>query len=349
MAETIEEWYRLVIDCLPVGVLFIDREGRVRVLNRLLSGLTGRREEDILGRLFREFLDCRRPERNKLLQTLAYGKEFRDLKPEDVFPIAASNEYVASTYIIRDESGSEKGAMAVFMPAGRRQELENAVIKAEKLAILGQLVAGLVHEIRNPVTAVRGFLQLLQKQLRGNPKESYIPVMLAELERVNRLITEFLQLTRPGYPKRAECSINKIVREVAMLLESEASIRNLSVILKTEEDIPPVRADAEQLKQVFVNIIKNAFDALNDGGEVYIKTSWDRHEGFVRVAFKDTGAGMDEHTVNNMFTPFFTTKEDGTGLGMFISKRIIDNHGGSIEIRSKPGEGTTVTVLLPAV
>ncbi len=246
-----------------------------------------------------------------------------------------------------NDSGEGESAMAVFLPAGRLRELENAVIKAEKLAVLGQLVAGMVHEIRNPLTAIGGFLELLQKQLKGTPKESYISVMLAELEHVNRLITEFLSLTKPGYSKRVKCVINNIIREVVMLVESEAQIRKLDLSLATETDMPHILGDGEQLKQVFLNIIKNAFEVLDDGGKIYLQTSWDGQEGLVKVAVRDTGPGIDGQTINNMFIPFFTTKEKGTGLGMFLSKQIIDNHGGRIEVESEPGKGTTVTVLLP--
>ncbi|SFR00547.1 histidine kinase dimerization/phospho-acceptor domain-containing protein [Desulfoscipio geothermicus] len=137
--------------------------------------------------------------------------------------------------------------MAVFIPVGRQQELENAIIKAEKLAILGQLAAVAVHEIRNPLTTINGFLQLLQKDLQGTPKEEYLSIMLSELKHVNRLISEFLHLARPGYSKRTHCSINKLIREVLILVESEASIHNLEIILETSTNIPPILADDEQI------------------------------------------------------------------------------------------------------
>jgi two-component system sensor histidine kinase AtoS len=337
----------MAVDHLPVGLLVIDREGQVRVFNRALSRLTGLKNDTVLGRLFLKVLDGHRPDLNKLLQTLATGGEFQELNPEAVVPVIGSTAFAASTYAIRDKSGVTIGAMAVFIPVGRQQELENAVIKAEKLAILGQLAAGMVHEIRNPLTAVGGFLQLLQKSLKGTPKEEYIPIMLAELKHVNRLIAEFLQLAKPGSSKRTSCSITKIMTEVLMLVESEAFLRKVDIINETSIDISSISGDDKQLKQVFLNIIKNAFDALSDGGKLFLQTSWDMHEGFVRVAIRDTGAGMDEQTVTNLFDPFFTTKESGTGLGMFISKKIIDNHGGRIEIQSEPERGTTVTVLLP--
>lgn len=347
MKKFLGKWPQLTLDHLPVGLLVIDQEGQVQVFNRTLSRLAGLEYEEVLGRPLQDFLDGSRTGFSKLLQTLSTGKEFQDLKPKAVLPVIDSNGYWVNTYKITDESGTIIGAMAVFIPIERRQELENAIIKAEKLAILGQLAAVAVHEIRNPLTTINGFLQLLQKDLRGTPKEEYLNIMLSELKHVNRLISEILHLARPGYSKRTHCLINKLIREVYILVESEASIHYLEIILDMSNNIPPILADDEQLKQVFLNIIRNAFEALSPGGKLYLQTSCDKDEGFVRITIRDTGTGMDKQTIANMFDPFFTTKETGTGLGMFISKKIIDNHGGRLEVQSEPAKGTTVIVFLP--
>ena len=342
-----EEWIHQIIDYLPIGLLLIDRKNKVQVFNQRLSRLTGLKTDKILGQPFREVLNGLDPNLSKLQQTLDTEREFQDLKPDTVLPFVDSDAYQVNTYIIRDHNDTTIGAMAVFMPVERQLELEQSVIKAEKLAILGQLAAGAVHEIKNPLTTINGFLQLLQKDLKGTPKEEYLRIILDELKHVNRLISDFLQLAKPGYSKRGHCSINKLIKEVFMLAESEASISNFNINLNTAKDIPQILADGEQLKQVFLNIIRNAFEALSNGGELFLQTSWDRDERSIRVIFKDTGTGMDNQTIATMFDPFFTTKDSGTGLGMFISKKIIDNHGGSIEVESKQGRGTTVTVLLP--
>jgi len=347
MLKLTEEWSNLAVDHLPLGLLAIDQKSHVRIFNRSMSLLTGLGKEKVLGRPFQEFLDGQVPELNKLLQTLVTGEEFQNLRPETVIPAASSATCTINTYPLRDKSGAIIGAMAMFTPLGREYELEKAVIKAEKLAILGQLSSEMVHEIRNPLTTISGFLQLLQSDLKGTPREEYINIMLTELEHVNRLVIEFLQLARPGYSRRTQFSITKLINEMVMLVESEALLRKVEIKLETAPGIPPVLGDPEQLKQAFLNIIKNAFDALSGGGIIFLQTLWDRHNKYVQVIIRDTGVGMDEQTIANMFYPFFTTKENGTGLGMLISKKIIDNHGGRIEVKSEPSKGTTVTVLLP--
>jgi len=347
LLELAEEWSRLALDHLPVGLLVINRHRKIRIFNQTLSRFLGLKSEKVLGRPLLELMDDRGTEFNILLQTLITGKEFQNVKPQAVTTVSCCVACLVNTYPVRNRTGITVGAMAVFSPAARLQEMENAVVKAEKLAILGQMAAGMVHEIRNPLTAVGCFLQLLHKCLKGNPKEEYIPIMLAELNHANRLISEFLQFAKPGYSRPGRCSIVEIIKDVVLLVESEALSRQFNIEVDLDVNIPKVIVDSGQLKQVFINIIKNAFDALSEGGKIFVQTTSNELEGFVQISFRDTGVGIDKETLENMFNPFFTTKESGTGLGMFTSKKIIDNHGGRIEIQSEPGKGTTVTVLLP--
>ncbi|KAF1085034.1 Sporulation kinase E [Sporotomaculum syntrophicum] len=340
MVDIAESWSSLAIANLKIGLLVIDKNGRICLFNQALSRLTGITEDEVIGQ------PLNTP--NKLLQTLTTGKEFQDLNPRAVLPFTSLANYLTSTQLIRDKSGYPVGAAAVFMPAERQHELEGAVIKAEKLAILGQMAAEMVHEIRNPLTVIGGFLTLLQKDLTGTPKEKHVSIIRAELEHVNNLISDFLQFSRPGYAKRTRCSIVQIITDVTMLVENEASLRKLEINLDLAGDIPDIFGDSDQLKQVFLNIFKNAFEALSFGGKIFVQSSWNSNERIVQVIIRDTGMGMDKQTMTSMFNPFFTTKENGTGLGLFIIKKIIENHGGKIEIQSEPGKGTIVTVLLPA-
>lgn len=347
MIEYMEDWFRLAVDHLPVGIIAIDRERRIQIFNSLLAKLTGLKVENVLGEPFLKLLDGQSAISNKLLQTLATGREYQSLKPEAVIPVNAVTNLVANIFAIKNKSDATVGAVAVFTPERRLQELEKTIIKVEKLAILGQLATEMIHEIRNPLTSISGLMQLLQQHLKGDPKEEYVNIMLAELKHLNSFITDFLLMARPGYCKPAQCSIDKLIKEVVTLVKCEASIRNLIINLEIKKDLPIINADGGQLKQVFLNITRNAFEALPVGGELFIQASSNRQQGVVRIVFKDTGTGIDKQTLANMFNPFFTTKESGTGLGMFISKKIIDNHGGQIEIQSEPENGTTVTVTLP--
>jgi len=339
MVEIAEILPRLAIDQLVIGLLMINREGQICLFNQALARMTGLNQHEFLGQ------SLYHP--NKLLQTFATSKEYQNVQPSTILPVMGLNNCAASTHIVRGKSGVPVGAMAVFIPAGRQQELEEAVVKAEKLAILGQMAAEMVHEIRNPLTVMDGLIKLLQPDLQGTAKEEYVAIILTELKHINHLITDFLQLSKPGYAKRSPCSITQVINEVILLVKNEALLRQLDLQLDLAKDIPNIFGDGEQLKQVFLNILKNAFEALSCDGQVYLQTYWNRPENLVQVIVRDTGVGMDEQTRISMFDPFFTTKENGTGLGMFIIKKIVDNHGGRIEIQSEPEKGTVVTVLLP--
>jgi len=339
MVEIAEILPRLAIDQLVIGLLMINREGQICLFNQALARITGLNQHEFLGQSLYP--------PNKLLQTFATGREFQNLQPNTILPVMGLNNCAVSTQIVRGKSGVPVGAMAVFIPAGRQQELEEAVVKAEKLAILGQMAAEMVHEIRNPLTVMDGLIKLLQPDLQGTPKEEYVSIILAELKHVNHLITDFLQLSKPGYAKRSQCSITKVINEVTRLVENEAASRQLDLKMDLAGDIPDILGDSDQLKQVFLNILKNAFEALSCDGRIYLQTYWNRPENLVQVIIRDTGMGMDEQTRASMFDPFFTTKKNGTGLGMFIIKKLIDNHGGRIEIQSEPEKGTVVTVILP--
>lgn len=347
MIELVEGWSSLALDHLPVGLLIIDRGSYIRGINKVLTRLTGLKRDQVTGIPFQEILGVEQTRSNKLLQTLASGREFKQLKPEAVVPGVSANDYTTSTHSIRNKNGAIIGAIALFIPSGRQQELENAVIKAEKLALLGQLATEMIHEIRNPLTTINGFLQLLQEDLKGTPREQYINLMLTEMVRINGLIKQFLQLSRPGYSKRTQCFLDKLISEIVKLVKSEALFSKLDIQIVTAPDIPPILGDDEQLKQALLNIIKNAIDALSNGGKLFLQTAWNRPEKFVQVTIRDTGFGMDEQTISSLFYPFFTTKKNGTGLGMLISKKIIENHGGQINVQSELGKGTIVTVLLP--
>ncbi|MCF8010341.1 MAG: ATP-binding protein [Clostridiales bacterium] len=347
LIETPGSYLDTIINILPVGLLFIDRDGRVRLFNRLFSDLSGINEKETLGCYFGDLLKGVCLEQNKLLKTLYTCEEYCELKTRDVFPGLISNDYIVNTYPVLVEKNQLSGAVAVLLPAKKQIELENAVIKAEKLAILGQLAASTVHEIKNALATISGFLQLLQKDLQGTSREEHLHIMFDELKHVERLISEFLYLARPGYSRRDGCCVNKLIKDVLMLVESEASSRNVNIYIKEGQDISDIYADRDQLKQVLLNFIRNAFEAFSSTGDIIIETSWDEQDENVEIIIKDTGPGMDKKTIENIFDPFYTTKENSTGLGMFISKKIIENHGGTLKVESQLNKGTTLRVLLP--
>jgi len=228
----------------------------------------------------------------------------------------------------------------------------------DRLAALGQMAAGLAHEIRNPLGAIKGAAQLLQPSAAGSSgvdpaSKEFLSIIVEEVNRLNKIVSQFLDYARPYRGEQEPLEVNDVVRKTLQLLTKEAEGKGMEVVPSLVDGLPPVRADAEQLVQVFLNLSLNALQAMPDGGRLFVSTAIRRATrrgaaaAFLEVRFRDTGVGIPPGDLRNLFIPFFTTKEKGTGLGLPISQRIIENHGGTIEVRSQPGIGATFTVLLP--
>ena len=228
----------------------------------------------------------------------------------------------------------------------------------DRLAALGQMAAGLAHEIRNPLGSIKGAAQYLQPgQTAAATREGtreFLDIIIEEVNRLNKIVSQFLDYARPYRGEQRQLEVAEVLRKTLALFAKEAEEHGkVEIATDFADKMPPVRADAEQLLQVFLNLSLNALQAMPNGGKLWISTALRRSTrrgapaAFMEVRFRDAGVGIPAGDLKNLFIPFFTTKEKGTGLGLPISQRIIENHGGTIEVRSQPGEGATFTVLLP--
>ncbi|WP_290588048.1 ATP-binding protein [Alicyclobacillus sp.] len=225
-----------------------------------------------------------------------------------------------------------------------RRRTEEALRQSEKLNAVGQLAAGLAHEIRNPLTALKGFVQLLQ-QRADEKARGYLAVMQDELNRMELILSELLVLAKPQPVEIRRIRLQEALKDVIALTDSQLFMAGVQVQMEVDESAPPVSGDVNQLKQVFVNVIKNAIEAMPGGGRLTIRM-W-QEAGWVRIAFRDTGVGIPKDLQLRVGEPFFTTKSSGTGLGVMMSRRILEAHGGAFEMESEPGIGTTVQISVP--
>lgn len=214
----------------------------------------------------------------------------------------------------------------------------------EKLSVAGQMAAGVVHEIRNPVTVISGYLQMMKKGTQVN-HAPMIDLMLGEVNRINLLVNEFLFLARPSGPKFALKSICGIVSDNLRLFEAQATGAGVDLELHCPPNLPLISCDENQLKQVLVNVIKNGLEAMPGGGKLTVEV--DSTPPYIRIRITDTGCGIESQDLKMIGEPFFTTKESGNGLGIMICRQIVDNHKGMFTIDSHPGQGTTVEIILP--
>lgn len=234
--------------------------------------------------------------------------------------------------------------ISVLRDLTERKHSQEMLVKSEKLSVIGQLAAGVAHEIRNPLTVLKGFTQLLSREL-GN-KHMYISTMLSELDRINDIVNEFMTLSKPQFVQFHSNYVYNILNSVISILETQAILVNVNIKISYANQIPLIHCDENQLKQVFINIIKNSIEAMPFGGEIDILVELiERNKLLIRIC--DQGPGIPQEIIRRIGEPFYTTKENGTGLGIMVCQRIIDAHHGTLHISSEPGSGATIDILLP--
>lgn len=235
--------------------------------------------------------------------------------------------------------------LIVFRNITEKVEMEAQLRKSDTLNILGELAAGIAHEIRNPMTALKGFIQLLENST-GDAHSLYFQVIKTELQRIDSIINEFLILAKPQAIKYLYTNISKIMKETVDLLTAQAVLHDVQFRTIYDENFPDILCEPNQLKKVFINIIKNAIEVMPKGGFVTITTS-EAPGNMIHISIKDEGEGIPADKIKKLGEPFYTTKERGNGLGLMVSFKIIEEHGGKIEVESEEGHGTTFHIYLP--
>lgn len=258
-------------------------------------------------------------------------------------------ELLLDSNVLKDSQGNIVGAYVIFKDVTNMRSLEEMVQRSDRLAMIGQIAAGTAHEIRNPLTSIKGFLQVLRRtfELQGMDREhSYTVVMLDEINRINELVNEFLLLSKPKHVSYERIDVTEVLRGILPIINNEAILHDVHLQYEASYHLPEVIADKELLKQVFLNVCKNGIEAISDGGVLTISEKVDTVERNVCIDIHDTGSGIPMFVIDKIFDPFFTTKDTGTGLGLSVCQRIIHDMGGTIRVSSK-GFGTTFTISIP--
>lgn len=249
-------------------------------------------------------------------------------------------EYSGSPVL--DENGEIKYFVVVGRDITNKRRAEEQLVKAEKLQLVGELAAGIAHEIRNPIQAIKGFVQLFQE---GFIKDEYFPIILNEFNRIEEIIKEFLSLAKKQEMKLSNVEVPILIKEVHTLLESEANLRNVQFSYDIEPDVPRILCDPNHIKQVFINVIKNSIESIESAGLINIRVNSDQNHLVIKIS--DNGIGISKERLLRLGEPFFSTKEKGTGLGLMTTFKIIKQHNGMINITSEENIGTTVQINLP--
>ncbi len=343
--QKLESFHKHVIDNIPSGILTADIEGRVNLINDVACAILGTRREEASGKPVEEVLEG--------LKLPDPRHEFRLPHPEVFLRRSDGAEIFLgfSSSPLRNAEGRMIGRVVIFQDLTPVKQMEERVRIADRLAGVGELAAGLAHEIRNPLASIAGSSQMLRES-PDLPWDARALLEIIEREsiRLNGLISDFLAYTGPSLRNVGPVNLADLIGEVAEGVRAGEAREN-----GVEVEKPPLvelfaEGDKEQLKQVLWNLVRNAVQATPQGGVVRLDLFPQvRHgERYAVITVNDTGKGIDPAITGKIFNPFFTTKEGGTGLGLAISQRIVQIHRGFMEVRSQPGSGSTFTVFLPA-
>jgi two-component system sensor histidine kinase PilS (NtrC family) len=323
-----------VIESLPSGLFTTDMSGNVLVFNKAAERITGRKKDEVIG--------------NKIDVALPFlGFPFRKGRREEILtPPAGGQQIIGITVsVLRDFSGKDTGFIGIFQDLTQLKKLETEIKQKEKWAAVGELSANIAHEIRNPLAAMKGSIEMLREdKFPAKHREKLMDIALKEMSRLDNIVTEFLTYSRPRPLEIQNVDLHMLLDETMSLLNNiEQAVGNIS-IRKDFEGTLFVDADPQKMKQVFWNLGINAIEAMKSGGELVIATREEADS--VRITFSDTGAGIEQSTLEKIFFPFFTTKDEGTGLGLAIAYRIVEEHNGNLVAQSIPGIKTTFEIIL---
>ena len=336
-----------ILASMTNGLITVDLEKRIITLNEMAERILGKTREEIKGLSLTEAFNNHHPLSEVMIETLSHEEGvFRselELKKEE-----AAIWLTTSTSLLTDGEGKKIGALAIFQDITEIKALEERLRQADRLAALGALSAGLAHEIKNPLSAIKTFVQLLPQKSANPPfLEKFNITVPREIDRINCLVEDLLALTRRRTRPLVNLDINPVIMQVMDLHGEEMKKKQIIVEEHLETTLPTILGDSETLYRAFSNVIINSMQAMPNGGKLAISSEYDCTSAMVKIAFKDTGIGMDKETLRNLFNPFFTTKDKGTGLGMALTHKIIEDHQGTIEVTSEGGKGTTIVVGLP--
>jgi len=348
-------FYRNIFASILDGMIVVSGERKMIQVNPAAEEMFQQSRESFLHKSCLQLFDDSSGIENKIGDTLAGGASFHDIECRGIrksgtvtFPLSLS----ISPFM--NEDNEVQGAVLHTRDKSFILDLEETARQSDQISSLGILSLGMAHEIKNPLVAISGSAQLLRKRLPEEHHE-FLDVVIKEADRINRMMDRMLDFARPVDPKKQSINIHQLIEEILVLEKKSGRIQ---FIQNYDPSLPPIEGNEDRLKQVFLNLIRNAVEAMPEGGIIQIVTRIHSNytvktlqnlvskQGIV-VEIIDSGTGINEATMKNLFTPFHTTKSKGSGLGLPISLKIVEDHRGKIKVISKPNQGTTVQVFLP--
>ncbi|SET33830.1 two-component system, sporulation sensor kinase A [Salinibacillus kushneri] len=337
----LQKKYQDLTNYISDVIAYYKQNGSIQYITPSVNREFGYKSDRLIGCCAFDFIHPQDRKRVEyIFRSLTYNTEQKQVRFRVRQNVGTYVWVESAFYRIEEEQGLY--ILANLKKIEKQIEAEKLAMQTEKLAMVGELSAGIVHEIKNPLTSIKGFLQLMQ--VGAIEMKDYINILKAEVDRIEAMAVNMLSFAKP-HDSVDRHNLKDIIKDVFLLLDVQANKNNISLSLN--EDVPNVfvKGDEIQLKQVLINLVKNAIEASHSNSKVEVKLAQDCRNGYIKVI--DYGKGIPKRQLSKLGKSFYTTKEEGTGLGLMVSYRIIEHHHGQIKIDSKLGEGTTFTVWLP--
>jgi PAS domain S-box-containing protein len=363
--ESIYRFQSSVIHNLSGGLLVIDKSGNITFSNKAAQDLLEYSYDELNGMAVENLFKMKEDARHFVEVLINFNKKFRNKEYDFVTKSHRIIHIGLSTAHFKDEYNQYEGVIILFKDLTEVKQLKKQIERMDRLALLGELSAGIAHEIRNPLAGIKAAAQILEESLKDNAQyKVLLERIVKEIDKSNKLLKEFFKFAKPSKPKLEFVDIEAVIDGLFLLINPRIKKQGIKTIFHFYDNLPKAYVDETQIEQVFLNIILNALDAMPNGGELKIEVSKHPLDSFEKdeiiekavnprelfylvVKISDNGVGMGEDVLDKIFDPFYTTKANGLGLGLSICSRLLEENLGKIDAISQKGEGTTFTIMLP--
>jgi len=341
-----------ILHSITRGVITVGLDGKVRLINRAAFEILELDESAVAGTDYAKLLGDKPVLKSLISDVLEREQIVEDKEIECVTSSGRRLTLQLNTAVLRDSEGQAVGAILLIKDLSEMKLLQSRIRRADTLAALGRITASLAHEIKNPLSGISINLELLEETLHDEKLENeeevreYIKVIAGEIKRLEDLVKNLSRFVKPPTMRLETLDLNDVLNRVLNLVKIEARDQGIEIVRRFGR-IPPTLGDMAQLQQAFLNLIINAIEAMPQGGKLTVTTRWDEPHNLIKASISDTGVGMHPEEQDRVFEFYYTTKENGTGMGLPIALKIIKDHGGDIDLESQVGVGTTFTVILP--
>ena len=334
-----------LVEKMPIGLVAIDDQRRIASFNDIARSILGFTPAKDVGRPARQVLPV---ELQQVVERLEMGKEVIEEELECTLPDGNRIPIAISASMIRDENVTRLGLVLLLIDLREIEALRKQIQRNQRLVSVGWLAAGVAHEIRNPLSSIKGFATYFQERHRDKPEDQQVAsIMIQEVDRLNRVIGQLLDFARPVKISRKPVAVKALIEKSVKLIERQAAEKKIDVQTVVGPEPETIRVDADRLNQVLLNLYLNALDAMEAGGKLTVETAASGQNGEFVIRVGDTGCGIDREELGHVFDPYYTTKPAGTGLGLAIAHNIVEAHRGRITVESRTGRGTIFTVFIP--